>query len=86
MDAYNAVREDLRMKIDQNKLKAIAAMPDDAMWREIVAAAKKHGFELPERTPPHEELEKMRLAVSGGRMNLTGAIKILDKYRKGKGS
>ena len=72
------------MKIDQTKLAAIAAMPDEAMWREIVNAGKKHGFTLPERTPPHEELEKIRAAISGGRMNLTGAIRILDKYRKGK--
>ena len=72
------------MKIDQNKLTALAAMPDEAMWREIVCAAKRHGFSLPEKTPPHEELEKLRAAVTGGRMNLTGAIRILDKYRRGK--
>ena len=72
------------MKIDQNKIKALAALPDEAMWREIVSAAKRHGFSLPEKTPPHEELEKLRAAVTGGRMNLTGAIRILDKYRRGK--
>lgn len=72
------------MKIDQSKLAALAAMPDDEMWREIVTAAKRHGFNLPDKTPPHGELEKLRSAVTGGKLNLTGAIKILDKYRKGK--
>ena len=70
------------MKIDQNKLTALAAMPDEAMWREIVSAAKRHGFSLPEKTPPHEELEKLRSAVTGVKFNMGDAIKILDQYRK----
>ena len=72
------------MKIDQNKIKALAALPDEAMWQEIDSTAKRHGFSLPEKTPPHEELERLRDAVTGGKMNLAGAVRILDRYRKGK--
>ena len=72
------------MKIDRNKIMALAALDDEAMWREIVTTAKSHGFTLPEKTPPHEELEKLREAVTGERMNALGAMRILDKYRKGK--
>ena len=72
------------MKIDRNKIMALAALDDEAMWREIVTAAKSHGFTLPEKTPPHEELEKLREAVTGERMNALGAMRILDKYRQGK--
>ena len=71
------------MKIDPKKLEQLLAMSDDALWREIVTVGKQHGFTLPEKAPPHSELEKLRSAVSGGKLNLPSALRIIDNYRKG---
>ncbi len=72
------------MKIDQKKLEALLALDDNALWCEIVTVAKSRGFILPEKTPPHEELEKLRSTVNGGKLNISSALKIIDRYRKGK--
>jgi hypothetical protein len=72
------------MKIDKEKLKALVEKPDDELWREIVAIAASHGFKLPEKTPSHTEMEKMRAAVSNGaKLNLAEAIRVINNYRRG---
>ena len=72
------------MKVNKEKLASLVAMPDDELWCEIVKIAASHGFKLPEKTPSHEEMEKMRSAVKGGaKLNLTEAIRVIDRYRKG---
>lgn len=72
------------MKIDSDKLNALAALPDKELWATVTAIAKSHGFTLPEKVPPHESLEKMRAAVTTGKPNLREAIKIINEYRKGE--
>lgn len=73
------------MKIDQQKLEKLTKMPDDELWREIVKIAKSHGIALNEKTPSHSELEKMRMAVlSGAKLNLGVAMKMINEYKKGK--
>ena len=54
------------MKIDKDKLKAMCEMSDAELWREIRGVAQRHGFTLPEKTPEHSEMEKMRGAMAGG--------------------
>ncbi len=72
------------MKIDNDKLAALAALPDRELWATICTIAKSHGFTLPEKTPPHEQLERLRQTVMGGnKPNLREAIKIINDYRKG---
>ena len=72
------------MKIDPKKLEELLSMSDEGLWREIVSAGAKHGFKLPQKAPPHEELEKLRQACKGGRINASAALKIIDSYRKSK--
>ena len=73
-----------QMKINKEKLDALCALDDDALWREIRGIAAAYGLSLPERTPPHSELEKMRSAAKdGARLNLADAMKILNKQRRG---
>ena len=72
------------MKINKEKLEALAALPDDMLWKEIVNAAATYGFAMPKETPPHEKLEQLRDAVRGQRVNTAEALKILNSYRKGK--
>lgn len=73
------------MKIDKEKIEALAALPDDALWREAVRMAATYGFNLPEKTPPKETLDKLRSAVLGGKINVMDAARIMKEYRKGGG-
>lgn len=71
------------MRLDRDKLENMIALPDDELWAAVVEIGKSHGFTLPEKTPPHDELEKLRsIARDGSRMSLAGALRILSKYRK----
>lgn len=72
------------MKIDNDKLAALAALPDEELWKTVCAIGKSHGFQLPEKTPPHAQIQKMRDAITkGNKPNLREAIKIINEYRKG---
>lgn len=71
------------MKLDRDKLENMIALPDDELWQAVVNIGKTHGFTLPDKTPAHEELEKLRsIARDGSKMSLVGALRILNKYRK----
>ena len=71
------------MKINKEKLAALAALPDDALWAEIVKMTSAYGLDLPKKTPSHTELEKLRETINGKSLNLFEASKILKNYRKG---
>ena len=73
------------MRIDPKKLEELLSMSDEGLWREIVCVGERHGFKLPEKAPPHEELEKLRSACKGGRINAGAALRIIDAYRKSGG-
>ena len=71
------------MRLDRDKLIGMVSLPDDELWRMIVEIGKSHGFILPDKTPPHEELEKLRgIARDGAKMNVASAMRILSKYKK----
>ena len=73
------------MKIDMEKLRALCALSDEELWREIRTIAGKRGLTLPEATPPHSEMERLRGAMSGGGgMNLMGAMRVINEYKRGK--
>ena len=70
------------MRFDRSKLEALAAMPDDQLWAEIVKIADGFGYALPRQTPPHSELEKMREAAMSQKINVSEALKIVNQYKK----
>ena len=72
------------MKINKEKLSAITSMNDDALWNEIRGIGACYGINLPEKTPPKSELDKVRYALSGTKINLGEAIGIINNYRKGE--
>lgn len=67
------------------RLRALCALGDDELWREIRKIAGTHGLNLPEATPQHAEMERLRAAVSGGGgLNLASAMRIVNEYKRGK--
>ena len=70
------------MRFDKNQLQALAALPDDELWREVVKIASSFGYSLPEQTPSHNDLQKMRDAISGQKISITDAAKLLNQYKK----
>lgn len=71
------------MRFDKEKLNELISLPDDELWHTVVAIGKTHGFSLPEKTPPKEDLEKLRrIAKDGSKMNVGAAMRILSKYVK----
>ncbi len=84
--AYYESSNDMKgelMRLDRDKLVGMVSLPDDELWRAVVEIGKTHGFILPEKTPPHEELEKLRsIARDGAKMSISSALRILNNYRK----
>lgn len=73
------------MKIDKEKLQAIISLPDEELWKLIREVASGRGFTLPEKAPPHSELEKIRNAVNhGANPNIAEALRVINDYRRGK--
>lgn len=72
------------MKINKEKLSSITSMDDNTLWREIRAIGASYGITLPEKTPPKSELDKVRYALCGTKLNLGEAIGIINNYKKGE--
>ncbi len=69
------------MRFDRSQLEALAALPDDRLWEEVVKMAANYGFSLPKETPAHSDLEKLRDAALGSRINLSEAMRMLNQYK-----
>ena len=72
------------MKIDKQRIAELSSLPDEKLWAEIVNIGASHGCNMPRAVPPHAELEKLRAAVSGEKMKLGEAMKILQGLRREK--
>ena len=71
------------MRIDKDKLAAIAAMPDDKLWSEVRALAASHGYNLPTAMPSASEMSALRAAIAGGaKINLMQAARVLNQSKK----
>ncbi len=72
------------MKIDREKIAELCALGDDELWARVREIASAHGLKLPESTPSREDMAKMRDAVSGTKINIGEAVKIVNEYRRGR--
>lgn len=70
------------MRFDREKLEALASMPDDKLWAEVVRIAADFGYSLPRETPPHAELEKMRSAARAEKINVSEALRLVNQYKR----
>ncbi len=58
-------------------------MPDETLWKTVREIASVHGYSLPERSPSHSEMEKIRAAMRGSdKINLSDAMKLLKSYKR----
>ena len=73
------------MKLNKDEMKRISSLPDDALWAEIKQMGAAYGFKLPQNAPPHEDLQKLRAAIGGTRLNVADALRVLNGYKKGAG-
>lgn len=71
------------MRINKEELAKLASLDDEELWRTVVKMAGSYGFKLPEKTPEHSELEKLRATVNSSKLNLSDAVKLLNNYRRG---
>lgn len=69
------------MRFDRSKLEEMAALPDDKLWAQIVRIAGTYGFKLPEKTPSHEEMQKLREMALGSKISMTDAMRLLNQYK-----
>jgi len=74
------------MRISKEKIEALLALPDDALWVEAVRLAKSYGITIPERTPSKEEMNKLRDVIGGEKINTGEALKLINNYRRNKSS
>ena len=70
------------MRFDREQLEALASMPDDKLWAEVVRIADSFGYSLPRETPPHSELEKMRSAARAEKINVSEALRLVNQYKR----
>lgn len=70
------------MRFDKAKLEALAALPDDQLWAEVVRIASGFGYNLPKQTPSHADLEKMREAARADKINVSEALRVVNQYKK----
>ena len=70
------------MTFNKEKLEALAALPDDLLWAEVTKIAEGFGYNLPKTPPPHAELEKMRNAVKGDKINLAEAMRVVNRLKR----
>ena len=69
------------MRFDRERLEALASLPDDQLWAEVVKIAEGFGYNLPKATPPHSDLEKMREAARCEKINLSDAMRVVSRYK-----
>ena len=71
------------MKINKEALKALSEKNDKELWLEIQRIAGEHGYKLPTEAPKHEDMERIRGAMSGAeKISLGDAARILQNFKK----
>ena len=71
------------MKLDRDTMEKLAASDDATLWQTVRGIAGEKGFRLPEATPPHETMERLRGTLSGnGTLSLGEAVRVIAAYRR----
>lgn len=74
------------MRLDKESLEKMAALPDDQLWATVRKTAEAHGIALPNRTPKHEELDKLRAILKDTeKLSPIKAMKLINDYKRRSG-
>ena len=68
------------MKFDKAALASIAALPDDELWATLSGIGKEKGLKISSARPAHEELEKIRRALTG-ELSFLEAMRLINNYK-----
>ena len=75
------------MKLNQEELKRLSSLSDEKLEREIRRMAEAKGIRLPNASPAHEDLEKLRAMLSDKNgFGLMDAMRYYNAYKKKYGS
>lgn len=71
------------MKLDRETITKLTEANDETLWETVRGIALAKGFRLPEATPPHETMERLRCTLSGnGTLSLGEAVRVIAAYKK----
>ena len=70
------------MKPDRETMQKLAQADDATLWKSVRGIAMEKGFRLPEKTPPHETMDRLRATLSGNALSLGEAVRVIAQYRK----
>ena len=71
------------MSFDQNALSELLKRSDAELWQMVLTIAALRGISLPKTPPPHEDFERLRLALGqADGANVSEALQIIEKYRR----
>jgi hypothetical protein len=73
------------MKFTKEEIDRLAALPDDELWCQVQNIARGYGLNLPNTQPSHAELEKLRGIATGGKISMSEAMMLINKYKRGMG-
>ena len=65
------------MKLDRETITKLTEANDETLWETVRGIALAKGFRLPEATPPHETMERLR-----GTLSLGEAVRVIAAYKK----
>ncbi len=75
------------MKLNQEELKRLSTLSDKELECEIRRMAASKGLSLPQASPTHEDLEKLRVLLSSDRgFGLMDAMRYYNAYKKKYGT
>ena len=71
------------MKLDQEKLKRLSSLSDAELMTEIRKMAEAKGLKLPQASPSHEDLERLRALLSAeGGFGMMDAMRYYAAFKK----
>ena len=73
---------EVTMKLSREELREYASHSDTVLWTEMRAIAARYGYSLPEKTPPHSDMERVRNIMLGNeRISMSEGMKMLRDYK-----
>ena len=71
------------MKLDQEKLKQLSSLSDEELMTEIRKMAEAKGLRLPQASPSHEDLSRLRaLLTAEGGFGMLDAMRYYSAFKK----